>query len=74
MLKTRVKMQAVTVAVEIYRFFDGKIDVKTDKSNFVPVYRHEISITPGAANMAKVRAILTRGDQGRGEDGQEVHI
>lgn len=72
MYKTRVKMQGVLVTVEIYRFVDGEIDVRLDGSHVVCVYRHEISITPGAANLSKVRAILTRGDLGRAEDGQEV--
>lgn len=70
--KTRVKIQAVTVAVEILRFLDGEIDVRQDKSEVVSVYRHEISVVPGSANVSKVRAILTRGDFGRAEDGREV--
>lgn len=72
MYRTRVKIQGVLVAIEIYRFVDGEVDVRLDRSNVVSVYRHEISITPGAANLSKVRAILTRGDQGRAEDGHEV--
>jgi hypothetical protein len=70
--KTRVKMQGVTVSVEIVRFVDGEIDVRLDKNNLVSVYRHEIHMSPGAAQMAKVRAILTRSDHGRNEDGLEV--
>lgn len=67
-----MKIQSVTVAVEITRFVDGEIDVRQDKSEVVCIYRHEISITPGAANASKVRAILTRGDHGRADDGREV--
>lgn len=70
--KTRVKMQSIWVAVEIYRFIDGEIDIELDGTKVVTIYRHEISFTPGAANVTKVRAILTRGDIGRAEDGQEV--
>ena len=49
-------MQGVLVTVEIYRFVDGEIDVRLDGSHVVCVYRHEISITPGAANLSKVLA------------------
>jgi hypothetical protein len=58
--------------VEILRFIDGQIDVLLDQSNVVKVYRHEISVTPMTADLKKIRSILTRGEQGRSEDGKEV--
>lgn len=69
---TRVKMQGIVIAVEILRFIDGQIDVLLDQSNVVKVYRHEISVTPMTTDLKKIRSILTRGEQGRSEDGKEV--
>ena len=65
-------MQGIVIAVEILRFIDGQIDVLLDQSNVVKVYRHEISVTPMTADLKKIRSILTRGEQGRSEDGKEV--
>ena len=65
-------MQGIVIAVEILRFIDGQIDVLLDQSNVVKVYRHEISVTPMTTDLKKIRSILTRGEQGRSEDGKEV--